>query len=431
MSIRGGNWNNQSHAGVFNLNLNNLRSNTNTNIGFRLDFGLARRYYLTGGYPVHTIGRLCPASPSADKYKTVRGVLVAEKRKIALRLTDNMRRHGNLFEHIYDLENLEQAWRKVRLGKRYKSEVLSFSYNLFENLIGVQNDLIWKTYKIGNYRQFTIYDPKERIIEFLPVRDRVVLQALHSVINPIFDRGFACDSYACRKGKGTHAALYRLQHFIRLANNRWGHNIHYLQGDIFKYFPNIDHDVLKERIRRKIKCTETLWLIDHIIESSPNKPGLPIGLLFSQLAANIYMDALDQFVKHELREKYYIRYMDDFIILGSNKADLKNVLDKIEDFLGYHLHLKLNRKTDIQKIVHGIDFVGYRVWPDKVKIRKSSVKRQVQRLKRFKHLYSCGQISLPEIRQSIMSWVAHCKHADTYRLREKVLGGVVLKKGNK
>ncbi len=342
-----------------------------------------------------------------------------------------MKRYHHLYSRICDMENLEAAYKYVRLGKRYDKEVLRFGYYTLENVIQLHNELTWKTYRIGQYREFIIKDPKERLIQYLPLRDRIVQQALHQVIEPIFDMGFIDDSYACRKGKGTHRAMYRLRYFLNAAQARWpGKEIYYLHCDIRKYFPHIDHDILYNLVCRKIKCPDTLKLVRAIIDSSTSDPGLPIGSLFSQLSANIYLNVLDQFVKHDLHERYYLRYMDNFIVIHHDKKHLQAVKEEFRGLLANRLRLELNPKgTMINKAASGIEFVGYRVYADRVKIKKASIKRMKKRLKVMQAMYREGRSTLAEITQRIRSWLGHCCHADARTITEIVLSGAVFTRG--
>lgn len=337
-----------------------------------------------------------------------------------------MKRHNHLYSKICSLDNLEEAWKYVRLGKRYDKEVLRFGYHIFDRMINLHNELAWKTYRVGKYREFTIRDPKERLIQYLPLRDRIVQQSLHQVIYQIFDKGFIDDSYACRNGKGTHRAMKRLQYFLNAARDKWGTEPYYLHCDIHKYFRYIDHDIIYGLICRKIKCPDTLQLVNTIIDSSPTSPGLPIGSLFSQLSANIYLNVLDRFVKHDLRERFYLRCMDNFIIIHHDKKHLQRAKEEIRGLLENRLHLELNPKgTMINKCRNGIEFVGYRVYADRVKIKKASVQRMKKRLAVMQTMYRRHTTSLEEITQRIRSWLGHCCQANARTIVQNVLSGVV------
>lgn len=341
--------------------------------------------------------------------------------------------YANLYPQIYDFENLYRAYLKARCGKRYRPEVLAFTARLEENLLQLQNELIWKTYRTGRYREFYVYEPKPRLIMALPFRDRVVHHALCNVIEPIFERRFIYDSYACRPGKGTHAGANRVTQFLRTLSRKY-ERVYCLKGDISKYFPSVDHEILRGLIRRQIACPDTLWLIDEVIASAadpedPQPKGMPIGNLTSQLFANIYLDPLDRFVKHTLRAKYYVRYMDDFILLSPDKAELWTFKREIAGFLESRLLLTLNGKTSVFPVSQGIDFLGYRIWPTHRLLRKSSVKRMKRKLKAFQKKYAQGRVTLDEINASIQSWLGHAKHANTYNLRRKLFEKFVLKRG--
>jgi len=336
--------------------------------------------------------------------------------------------YKNLYPLIYDFDNIHRAYLKARRNKRYKRDVLEFSARLEDNIINIQNHLIWKSYQPGPYKYFTIHEPKERVIAALPFRDRVVHHALCNIIEPIFERSMIYDSYACRPGQGVLAGVNRTTSYLRAALAQLGSAgvgcfpIYCLKGDIKKFFPSINHDALKKIIRKKIACPDTLDLIDKIIDSNGADTALPIGNLTSQLWANVYLNELDHFVKETLDVRYYIRYMDDFVVFHADKRFLNRILAEIAGFLENILHLKLNGKTQIFPVgPRSVDFLGYRIRPDYRLLRKNNIKRTKRRFKKFRRLHQSGQITLAEIRPSVMSWLGHAKHADTWRLREIIL----------
>ena len=341
-----------------------------------------------------------------------------------------MKTYKNLYPQIYDFDNIHRAYLKARRAKRYKADVLKFSANLEENLINIQNHLIWKSYRPSPYKYFTIYEPKERLIAALPFTDRVVHHALCNVIEPICERSMIHDSYACRVGQGVLAGVLRTTQFLRDTHRLWG-RVYCLKADIKKFFPSIDHEVLKKILRRRIACRDTVGLIDTIIDSTGDDRGLPIGSLTSQLWANVYLNELDHYIKERLRIRYYARYMDDFVILHDDKKALQAILDDVTVFLDEQLRLKLNRKTQIFPIgPRSLDFLGYRIWPDYRLLRKNNVRRTKRKLHKYERLYGQGLIGLGRIHPSIMSWIGHCKHADSYRLRSKVLTELVFTRNN-
>lgn len=358
--------------------------------------------------------------------------------------SDDLKRYGELYKQIYDFENLYLAYLEARKNKRYRDEVLRFSANLEENLISIQNELIFKTYRVSKYREFYVYEPKKRLVMALPFRDRVVQWAIYRVLNPIYDKTFIEHSYACRVGMGTHRAADRLQYWARKVSrkpDRW----YYLKLDISKYFYRIDHEVLFKVVNKKIKDPDLLWLLKTIINSEDTKfglplwtepgeaeriedKGIPIGNLTSQLFANIYLNELDQYVKHTLGMKYYLRYMDDVIILDSDKKHLHELKELIETFLNEELKLNLNNKTAIRPVNQGISFVGFKIWPTHRKLKRKSLKKIKSRLKYMKKAYSRGQVSFSEVNATVQSYLGTMKHFNSYGLRQKLFSDFILKR---
>lgn len=330
------------------------------------------------------------------------------------------KRYGNLYTQIYHYDNLLDAYNKAKRGKRFKREVLLFTRQLEENLITIQNELIWKSYQVGQYSLFEVHEPKKRTVAALPFRDRVVQHAINNILEPIFDRAMIYDTYACRAGKGTHAGANRLTRYLRVARRRWG-KVYCLKVDIKQYFPSINHEKLKAIIRKKIKCPETLWLTGLIIDSGGDGVrGLPIGNLSSQLWANVYLGELDHYVKEVMREKYYLRYMDDFIILSGSKTHLWRIRARVEQYLTDKLSLTVNRKTAIFPAALGADFLGYKIWATHRLLRKNSIKRMKRKLKYFAYLARQGRLNLEVAVASIGSWCAHSMHADSCSLRQTI-----------
>lgn len=348
-----------------------------------------------------------------------------------------MKKLRGLYPQIYDFENLYQAYREARKCKRYRDEVLTFSANLEENLIEIQNELIWKTYKVGRYREFFVYDPKKRLIMALPFRDRVVQWAIYRVLNPLFERRYILDSYACRVGFGAHRAVDRLQYWLRGLERKHA-RVYVLKLDVSKYFYRVDHDVLMAILRRLIDDQDLLWLLETIIRCEHTKFGLalgdhgfsgeriagvgmPIGNLTSQMFANLYLNELDQFVKHDLHVRYYMRYMDDALVLHWEKPYLWWVKQEVQRFLDERLHLALNSKTTIRAVGQGIEWVGYRVWSTHRKLRKSTAEKMKRRLKCLQRAYARGEVGFDEVNASVQSYLGMLKHCNSYNLRRKLV----------
>jgi retron-type reverse transcriptase len=256
----------------------------------------------------------------------------------------DVKTYNRLFNKIVSFENLLSAARKAQKGKRFKKATALFNLNLEKELLRLQEELNQGTYRHGGYYDFFIYDPKQRLISAAPYRDRVVHHALCNVIDPIFDRTFIFDSYACHNGKGTHKAVDRYTAFARK-------NKYVLKCDIKKYFYSIDHQILMAAVKRKIRCKKTLNLIREIVSSRKDagiidyfaaddlftpylrKRTIPIGNLTSQFFANVYLNGFDHFVKQQLKCRHYIRYVDDFVALGNSKAQLYKIKARMQEYL--------------------------------------------------------------------------------------------------
>jgi len=318
----------------------------------------------------------------------------------------------SIFDFIVNFRNLWKSYNLARMGKRNRASIARFDYQAETHLLTIKRALFAGNYQPSTYRQFWVNDPKLRRISAPSFPDRIVHHALCQIIEPVFDQSFIEDSYACRRNKGTHKAMKRLQTFLRKAGTNYA-----LKCDIAKYFANIDHEVLFTLIKRKITDSQTLNLIKKIIDSY--SPGIPIGNLTSQLFANIYLNELDRFVKQTLRKKYYLRYVDDFLILGADKKELWQVFSQITVFLRKRLKLELHpRKVCLFPINKGVDFVGYVVFPDHIRLRSKNVRRFKKRLKKLQKGLAAGTVDQQHFQSSISSWVGHALHADTFRLRK-------------
>ena len=329
----------------------------------------------------------------------------------------------NIFEKIISLENLFLAWREFRRGKRKKKDVQQFEFNLEDNLFQLHWELENKTYQHSNYTAFSISDPKPRRIHKAVVRDRVLHHAIFRILYPIFDKGFIFDSYSCRLGKGTHKAVSRLEKFCRKLSKNNTRGIFALKCDIKKFFDSIDQEILLNLIKKKIQDENALWLIEKIIKSFErfNKNGIPLGNVTSQLFANIYLNELDQFVKHGLRQKYYLRYCDDFVILGENKERLVDLIGKINEFLESRLKLKLHSdKIIIRKYHQGIDFLGYVVLPHYRVLRIKTKRRILKKIEQKYQETQEGSISGESFNQSLQSYLGVLKHCAGYKMKNKI-----------
>lgn len=321
---------------------------------------------------------------------------------------------GNKFEDIIFLENLLLAWREFRRGKTGKADVQEFSLLLMDNIFALHDDLANHTYTHGPYQAFRISDPKPRDIHKAFVRDRLLHHAIYRVLYPFFDQTFIADSYSCRKWKGTHKALNRFREFGRITSKNNTHTCWVLKCDIRKFFASIDQKILMEILQQYIPAQEILWLLEHVIHSfssmAPGK-GLPLGNLTSQLLVNIYMNEFDQFAKHRLRARHYIRYADDFVILSENREWLIEQLPRIRDFLTRRLCLELHpNKVSINTLASGVDFLGWVHFPDHRVLRTTTRRRMLRRLK------------IPSSPESIASYRGLLRHGNAFRLQQHILG---------
>jgi retron-type reverse transcriptase len=348
-----------------------------------------------------------------------------------------MKRYGYLYPQITSFENLLLAAKKAQKNKRKLPSVLKFNHNLEAELLQLQQELETQTYQPGPYRTFEIYEPKPRLISAAPYRDRVVHHALCNIIQPLIDRTFNPDTYANRTGYGTHRALKRFTHFARTSR-------YILQCDIRRYFPNIDHDILKTLIRRHLRCPRTLDLIDTIIDSSttpldidptapllyfpgddllsPLRPkGLPIGNLTSQFFANLYLSRFDHFVYQTLKPSGYLRYVDDFALFSNDRAHLIDARQSIETYLT-NLRLQIHPiKSQCFATHHGANFLGFRVLPTYIRLQKRYLQRSRRHFKRLKFLYRHGNLTLHKLQQSIQSWNAHIAQGNTWKISQRIV----------
>lgn len=337
--------------------------------------------------------------------------------------------YKNLFQPALTFSNLLDAHYSGRKGKRYKKDVIEFEMNLEGNLIDLYYSLKNKTYTPGEYKEFTVYEPKKRLIKAAPYRDRVVHQwYVKNFIIPVFGKAFIYDSYACIEGKGMHSSAYRVQEFLRTAEYNW-ERPYVLKGDIKSYFFSIDHEILYKLIEHKIKDPEVLWLTRVILNTTEN-PGIPVGSYTSQWFANIYLHQLDMFVKHELRVKRYVRYMDDWVLVFKSKEEAQQAFEKIKDFVKYELKLELNKKTQIFPSKNGVNFCGYKIRSTHMKVRDDSKRRMKRKMKAFQRKYANGEMTLEEIKRSVNSWIGYASHADSYLLIQKMFKNFILTKNN-
>lgn len=434
----GGNWGNGSNAGLFHLNVDNSASNANVNVGGRLandyrqkapglrvsvqcvSFGASIQTMLSKIYRAPR--QVAPAKVVATRPLIQDSPSAGEARFMPVTTP-------GLWGRITSFENLYDAYLEARRGKRQRPDVMRFSVRAEEGLTQLQEQLLGKSWTPGRQREFVVRGPKLRLIQAPPFADRVVHHALVQVVGPLYERKFIHDSYACRVGKGTQAAVARAQHFMRVAKRNWSDDCYILKADISRFFASIRHHVLLAEIERTLADRDALWLWRQIIAGYGHESGigLPVGALTSQLGANIILNRLDHFAKDQLGLKFYVRYMDDFVAILPSKAAAADAMKALAGEVNA-LCLALNPKTAIHPWQRGLDFCGYRIWPTHILPRKRNVKRARLSFRQLATRYRAGQVDQEHVRQRVNSFLAYTKHCSAARTVSGVLGDLRLKR---
>lgn len=397
-----GNRDNAENSGSRTSNWNNYPWNSNWNISIRAasdDWQLAVRQAAPNStlvsllYLLRQIHLGIRIATSSENRKSCRHIFMGKK-------------HKNLFQQIIAPENMQRAYYKTSKGKRETNGYKDFAPVATMRLRGISRALEAERYVQGLPRVFAVYEPKKRIISALPFQDRVVHHAINNVIEPIFDEVFLPQSYACRQGRGTHAAARDVQAELRRMH-RDGHKTWVLKTDFSKYFHSLDCAILHKEFRRKISCKPTLHLLEQLIP--PSRTGIPIGELLSQLSANLYGHIVDRWMVHTKRVTNFFRYMDDIVVLGTCRHKLHQLRHDLEAFAST-IGLSFSH-WNVQPAARGINFVGYRIWRTHKLLRKDSVLRAKRKIKRYiKH----GEHD--RLERFLASWLGHAKWADTHNL---------------
>lgn len=339
----------------------------------------------------------------------------------------------DLFDHIASFPALLAAAQRAVRGKRERGDAAGFFFRLERELIRLADALQAGTWQPGPYRAITVHEPKARHISIAPFADRVVHQAIHAAVAPVFERGYIADTFASLPGRGQHAAVRRFEHF----RDRHGF---VLRGDVFRFFPSIDHAVLKADLRRRLACARTLALLDQIIDgSNPQEPvdryfpgddlfapferrrGVPLGNLTSQLFGNLYLNPLDHFIKQVLRVRGYVRYLDDVAVFGQSEAELDELQREVQRFLNGRRLLLHPRKTEIRSTLDTQHFLGFELMPGgQRRLPADHVGRAWTRIARCRQAWRDGSMDEATVRQCIGGWVAHARQADTWHLRSRM-----------
>jgi retron-type reverse transcriptase len=340
--------------------------------------------------------------------------------------------NGN-YNSIISVENLLEAWKEFLNGKRNKKDVQEFSLALMDNIFSLHSDLLNHTYKHGGYQAFKINDPKPRDIHKATVRDRLLHHAIYRILYPFFDKNFIADSYSCRNNKGTYKAINKFRSYSYKVSQNNTQTCWVLKCDIRKFFANIDHEILIKTLKEYIPDENIIKLLENVIfsfSSEKNKNiGLPLGNLTSQLFVNIYMNKFDQFMKHKLKTKYYIRYADDFVIFSEDKQWLENTIEPISKFLYDKLKLKLHPdKIFIKTVSSGVDFLGMVNFTDHRILRTKTKRRIFKKISKKYELLQKELISEESFCQSIQSYLGTLKHCNGRKIKNKLMADINYKR---
>ena len=315
------------------------------------------------------------------------------------------------YDYIISLENLLEAWKDFVRGKRSRKDVQEFELNLMSNIISLHNELVAKTYRHSPYEAFNISDPKPRNIHKAQVRDRLLHHALYITLYPFFDKVFISDSYSCRRDKGTHKAMNRFRNFSYQVSDNHTKTVWVLKCDIKKFFASIVQEILIKILEQYISDRDIIWLLSQVVgsfNSGKNGRGLPLGNLTSQLLVNIYMNEFDQFMKHHMKAKYYIRYADDFVILLHDKSVLEELLSKLGVFLNEWLFLELHPdKIFLKTFASGVDFLGWIHFPNHRVLRTTTKRRMIKRIQERK-----------ENKATLQSYRGLLSHGNAHKLQK-------------
>lgn len=313
------------------------------------------------------------------------------------------KRYNHLIERIASIDNLREAYRKTALNKTQSFGYLEFREYDEVNLLRIREAILAGAWKQGEYRQFTVFEPKARLISALDFKDRLVQHALVNVVGDIFDSVLMPNTFACRVGLGTHAGVRYVQSQLRKTEAT-----HFLKTDYSKFFPSVDLSVLHRMIENKISCTRTMDLIRTMVPTTGF--GLPIGSLTSQIFANLYANAADRFLHFNLGHRAWARYMDDIVVLSSDAGLLKETKAALTEFSESKLKLRIS-KWQVSPVNHGINFLGYRIWPSHKLLRKSSVTRAKRKIANYSMHHEQDRLT-----RFLASWQGHASWADSHNL---------------
>lgn len=330
-----------------------------------------------------------------------------------------------LFERIIDKDNFTQAYRKtLENGGKYRPEAIEFALNETYNLNALRQSLIDEAYEFGGYTRFSIYEPKERVIDAPHYKDKIVQQAINVVLKEVYMPHFIADTYACLNGRGTHRCADKIQHFIRKAKWQYGDSAFIVKMDIGKFFYSIDREILKKLLSKKVTCPRAQRLIFLIIDSADviAPTGMPLGNTISQISANVYLDQLDQYAKRKLGLKYYVRYMDDVVAILPDRDAARAALSAMRAIVENKLRLRINEnKTKIFPISQGVNIVGFKTYATHRLLRDDCKRRIKGKVKAMPRLIAEEALPILTAEQMLNSWRGHAKHAASHNFMRRLM----------
>lgn len=337
----------------------------------------------------------------------------------------NHNKYDDIFGLIVEKANIEKSYNRTLKGDgKYNIEAMIFKQDETYNLKQLVNTLIEETYEFDGYIRFPVFEPKKRIVDAPHFKDKIVQLAINNVLKEVYKDKFIFDSYACIEGKGTHKCADRIQRLMQRAQWEYGPDATIIKSDIEKFFYSIDRDLLKKLLPKTIKCKKTLRLIFKIIDSADviDLLGLPLGNTLSQICANIYLNEMDQYCKRVLRVKYYVRYMDDIIMIVPNRDKAKEIMASMKDYTNNVLNLKFNfNKTKFFPIKQGVNAIGYKIYTTHKLLRSDSKKKIKRKIKAMPDLIRNKKLTILKAESMLNSWMGHASHANSYNFIQDIM----------
>lgn len=328
----------------------------------------------------------------------------------------------NIFDKISDYNNLQNALKMVLKGKKkYRKNAIEFCMYEESNMVEIWKQLRKEEYEFGEHNQFKVFDPKERIVTApRETRDKVVQFAIHNILMDVYKKIFIKHSYACLKERGQHMAAKQVQKNMRIAERIW-EDPWIVKFDVSKFFYNINRKILMRILSKKIKCRRTLKLLWKLLYSTEGEVGITLGSVTSQDMANIYLNELDQYTTRFCKARYYVRYMDDVVVVCKSREEAKTLKEKMVKFIEDRLELKANlKKTQIFPIRQGVNCYGYKVWTTHSLVRNESKRKMKRRIKVMHKKFKNKEIRVQDVQQDVNSWLGHARHSNSYNLCKKI-----------